>query len=215
MSELIGLAALSRPGQTKPGTVGPALPGAQIRISAIGEIEVKSPGLMKGYYKQPDLTAAAFTSDGWLKTGDQGDIDEEGLLRITGRVKELFKTGKGKYVAPAPIEGMLNASALIEQACVMGVGEPQPFVVVMLSEQAREAFVNGARDETMRELESVLRSVNAKIPRHECLSKLVVTTDTWEIADGLLTPTMKIKRSAIEKRYHARARTLGSGVVIL
>jgi long-subunit acyl-CoA synthetase (AMP-forming) len=215
MSELMGLASLSRPGKSKPGTVGPALPGSKIRISDIGEIEVSSPGVMKGYYKQPDLTAEAVTEDGWLRTGDQGDIDDDGLLRITGRVKELFKTGKGKYVAPAPIEGMLNSTDLIEQSCVMGVGEPQPYAVVMLNEQARDAFVNGAREETLHELESVLEAVNGRIPRHECLSKLVVTADSWEIADGLLTPTMKIKRTAIEVRYDARAKKLGSGVVAL
>ena len=215
MSELMGLASLSRPGQSKPGTVGTALPGSRIRISDIGEIEVNSPGVMKGYYKQPELTAQAFTEDGWLKTGDQGNIDDEGLLRITGRVKEIFKTGKGKYVAPAPIEGLLNATELIEQCCVMGVGEPAPYVVVMLNEQAREAFVNGAREETLRALRPVLESVNARLPKHERLSKLVVTADTWEIADGLLTPTMKIKRAALEQRYDARVKGLGSGVVAL
>jgi len=209
------LASLSRPGKSKPGTVGPALPGSRIRISDIGEIEVNSPGVMKGYYKQPELTAEAFTEDGWLKTGDQGNIDDEGLLRITGRVKEIFKTGKGKYVAPAPIEALLNATELIEQCCVMGVGEPAPYVVVILNEQARAAFVNGAREQTLRALEPVLESVNARLPKHERLSKLVVTADTWEIADGLLTPTMKIKRAALEQRYDARAKGLGSGVVAL
>jgi long-subunit acyl-CoA synthetase (AMP-forming) len=215
MSELMGLASLSRPGRSKPGTVGPALPGSRIRISDIGEIEVNSPGVMKGYYKQPELTAQAFTEDGWLKTGDQGNIDDEGLLRITGRVKELFKTGKGKYVAPAPIEALLNATEIIEQSCVMGVGEPAPYVVVILNEQVREAFINGGREQTLRALEPVLESVNARLPKHERLSKLVVTADTWEIADGLLTPTMKIKRAALEQRYDARAKGLGSGVVAL
>lgn len=215
MSELMGLATLSRPGQSKPGTVGPALPGSKVRISDIGEIEVQSPGVMKGYYRQPELTAEAVTDDGWLRTGDQGDIDEDGLLRITGRVKELFKTGKGKYVAPAPIEGMLNATDLVEQSCVMGVGEPQPYVVVMLNEQAREAFVDGARESIVRELASELNLINEKIAKHERLSRLVVTADSWEIADGLLTPTMKIKRTAIEARYDAQAKVLGSGVVVL
>jgi len=170
---------------------------------------------MKGYYKQPELTAEAFTEDGWLRTGDQGDIDDDGFLRITGRVKELFKSGKGKYVAPAPIEGLLNATDLIEQSCVMGVGEPQPYVVVMLNEQARDAFVNGAQQETLHALEAVLESVNARTPKHERLSKLVVTADSWEIADGLLTPTLKLKRTAIEARYDARVKELGSGVVAL
>jgi long-subunit acyl-CoA synthetase (AMP-forming) len=215
MSELMGLATLARPGQSRPGTVGPALPGSKIRISAIGEIEVSSPSVMKGYYKQPELTAAAFTEDGWLKTGDQGDIDDEGLLRITGRVKELFKTGKGKYVAPAPIESMLNSTGLIEQSCVMGVGEPQPYAVVMLSEQAREALTTDGRDELLKSLESVLASVNDRTPSHERLAKLVVTADSWEIANGFLTPTMKLKRSVIEMCYDARAKALGPGVVAL
>lgn len=215
MSELMGLASVSRPGQSVPGSVGSAAAGTKIRISDIGEIEVQSPGAMKGYYRQPEKTAEAFTEDGWLKTGDQGDIDETGLLRITGRVKEIFKTGKGKYVAPAPIEGLLNATDLIEQSCVMGVGEPQPYAVVMLNEQAREAFVQGPREETFRVLGAVLESVNSQISKQEQLSKLVVTADSWEITDGLLTPTMKIKRSAIEKRYDARVKKLGSGVVAL
>ena len=215
MSEPMGLATLGRPGKSKPGTVGPALPGSKVRISDIGEIEVSGPSVMRGYYKQPELSAEAFSEDGWLRTGDQGDIDDDGLLRITGRAKELFKTGKGKYVAPAPIEGMFNATELIEQSCVMGVGEPAPYVVVMLNEQAREAFEQGAREETLRALESILESVNSRIQKHERLAKLVVTTDSWEIADGLLTPTMKIKRGAIEDRYDARAKALGSGVVVL
>ncbi len=215
MSELMGLGTLSRPGNSKPGTVGPPIPGMRIRISDIGEIEIAGPAVMKGYFKEPELTADVFTDDGWLKTGDQGEIVDGGLLRITGRVKELFKTAKGKYVAPAPIEGMLNATDLIEQSCVMGVGEPQPYAMVMLSEQARDAFSGDGQDEILRELKLVLARINKAIAKHERLSKLVVTTDSWEIADGLLTPTMKIKRSAIEARYDAQAKTLGKGVAVL
>lgn len=215
MSEIIGLAALSRPGNARPGTVGPALPGASIRISDIGEVEMKSPGMMTGYFKAPELTAESFTEDGWLRTGDQGAIDDDGQLRITGRVKELFKTSKGKYVAPAPIEGMLNATDLVEQSCVMGMGSPQPFAVVMLSDEARAHFNDGGRDATLQELESVLADVNSQVAGHERLSKLVVTGDSWEIANGLLTPTMKIKRSAIEERYDSSARELGQGVFAL
>lgn len=213
MSELMGLAALGRPGRSVPGTLGPALPGISVRISDIGEIEVCGPCVMKGYYKQPELTAETITVDGWLRTGDQGVLDADGLLRITGRVKEIFKTGKGKYVAPAPIETLLNASDLVEQSCVMGVGEPQPFGVVMLTEQARKAFKDGSREDVLRELGLVLQQVNSRISHHEQLSRIVVTGDSWEIADGLLTPTMKIKRAALEARYFDRAKALGAGVV--
>lgn len=215
MSEVMGVASLGRPGKAKPGTLGPSIPGSKIRISDIGEIELSGPGLMKGYYKQPEITAETFTEDGWLRTGDQGNIDEDGLLRITGRVKEIFKTAKGKYVAPAPIEGLFNATELIEQCCVMGVGEPKPYVVVMLNDLARENYANGARDDMLRQLGTVFEQVNGQLQKHERLSKMVVTGDSWEIADGLLTPTMKIKRSAIEKRYDARAKALGDGVVAL
>ena len=105
-----------------PGWVGVPLPGLQARLAADGEVLVKSPGQFSGYYKQPELTAASFTDDGFFRTGDLGEQRADGLLRITGRAKELFKTAKGKYVAPAPIENRLLANALLELAMVSGVG---------------------------------------------------------------------------------------------
>ena len=147
------------------------------------------------------MTRASYTADGFLKTGDRGEIDEQGRLKITGRVKELFKTSKGKYVAPAPIENRLLANHLIEQACVLGAGMPQPFAVVVLTKGAQgesSAAVN-------RELAALRGEVNASLDHHEQLQTIVVAKEPWTVENGLLTPTMKLKRPAIEEKYAGQA----------
>ena len=150
---------------------------------------------MLGYYKQPELTAASLTEDGFFRTGDRGETDESGRLRITGRVKELFKTSKGKYVVPVPIENKLGAHNKIEVVCVTGPGEPQPFALAML------APGNHDRNILQQEFAALLDEVNATLEDHEQLDYLVVVQEPWTIDSGFLTPTMKVKRSAIEARY--------------
>ena len=126
-------------------------------------------------------------------------------MRITGRVKELFKTSKGKYVAPAPIENLLNSDTNIEQTCVTGSGRSQPFALVLLSEQLRAELASGKADRGSvdAQLKALLTKVNAQIEEHEQLSFLVVVKDTWQIENGFLTPTMKVKRSTVEGAYAA------------
>ena len=109
-----------------PGYVGVPMPGVQVRLSPEGEILIKSPGQFSGYYRQPELTAESFTEDGFFRTGDLGEQTDDGLLKVTGRIKELFKTAKGKYVAPVPIENALNANPIVELSIVSGVGQPSP-----------------------------------------------------------------------------------------
>jgi long-chain acyl-CoA synthetase len=184
-------------GQLRPEWVGPPVQGVQHRLTSEGEILVRTPGLMLGYFDAPDLTREVIDDDGWLHTGDRGEIDDEGRLRITGRVKELFKTSKGKYVAPAPIETRLLAHSQIEQACVSGGSMPQPYVLVVLSKAAREA----PNDTIDRELAAILEELNASLDPHERLETMVVTSESWTVENGLLTPTMKLKRNAIEERY--------------
>ena len=182
-----------------PGWVGVPLPGLQARLAADGEVLVKSPGQFSGYYKQPELTAASFTDDGFFRTGDLGEQRADGLLRITGRAKELFKTAKGKYVAPAPIENRLLANALLELAMVSGVGQPAVYAVVVLAESLRARQTDaGLRAELAPQLEALLQSVNADLADHERLQMLMVAHEPWSIENGCLTPTMKIKRSRIE-----------------
>jgi long-chain acyl-CoA synthetase len=160
---------------------------------------------MLGYYKEPELTREAFTADGWLHTGDKGALDAEGYLRITGRVKDLFKTSKGKYVAPAPIEDRLVMHESIEACCVTGANLGQPLGIVMLNAQAAaHAADNGSRGELERSLSEHLSQVNATLDPHEQLDCLVVITEPWTVDNGFITPTFKVKRNRVEEVYAAR-----------
>ncbi len=182
-----------------PGCVGVPLAGVQVRISEEGEVLIKSPGQFVGYYKRPDLDAEVFTEDGFFRTGDKGERRADGLLRLTGRVKELFKTSKGKYVAPAPIESRLNANPRIETCMVSGVGQPSAYGIVVLAETVRPMVKDPAfKAEIHAELEQLLNTVNAELPDYEQLQMLVVAPEPWTIENGMLTPTMKIRRARIE-----------------
>jgi long-chain acyl-CoA synthetase len=151
---------------------------------------------MDGYYKDEVETNKTII-DGSLHTGDEGEIDENGFLTITGRVKDIFKTSKGKYVAPSPIEMKLSANKNLEQICVVGDGLPQPIVLVVLSEIGKEKSKKGLTASLVK----TLGIVNPKLDNHEKLHNIVVITEEWTVENNLLTPTMKIKRNAIEKIY--------------
>jgi long-chain acyl-CoA synthetase len=179
------------------GTVGQAWPGVDVRVDEQGEVLVRHEALMKGYFKDPATTAAVFAEEGFLKTGDQGSVDAQGFLTITGRIKDQFKTDKAKFIAPAPIEMKFAASALIDQVCVVGTGLPQPIALVNLSQSARER--NPQEIET--ELQQSLKEVNATLEKHEQISVAVIVKDSWSIENGLMTPSMKIKRNVVENRY--------------
>lgn len=190
MTENFAYSHVSRRGQSRVGYVGHAQPGVQCKLSPGGEVLVKSPANMLGYFKEPELSAQAFTEDGYLQTGDLGELDEGGCLRISGRVKELFKTSKGKYVAPAPIENLLNTHPGVEASCVLGSGQRAPCAVLNVS--------NGGAD-AAKDLEALLTSVNQRLEAHERLQFLVVAHRPWSIAEGQLTPTLKIRRESIER----------------
>lgn len=202
MTENFAYSHLALPSRTRAGYVGEPLPGVECKLSPQGEVLVKSPATMLGYHQDPELTRDSFTEDGFLKTGDRGEIDEANRLRLTGRVKELFKTSKGKYVAPAPIENLLNADNHVEQSCVTGLGLPQPFGLIVLAEVLRprtgDPSVRGTIDTSLRHL---LARVNQVLDDHEKLEFLVVVDEAWKISNGMLTPTLKIRREFIEARY--------------
>jgi long-chain acyl-CoA synthetase len=202
MTENFAYSHINMPGKTRAGFVGNCLPDVECKLSEEGEVLVKSEATMPGYYKLEALTAATFTDDGFLKTGDRGELDDQGRLRITGRVKELFKTSKGKYIAPVPIENLLNADRHIEQSCVSGVGYPQPYATVLLAEDLRAVSADPASRERMTTaLEALLRGINERVAGHERLQFIAVAKDPWLIENGFLTPTMKIKRSVLEETY--------------
>jgi len=205
MTENCALSHSTLLGKPRPGTVGLPYDGVQCRIDKdTGEIQMKGECLMLGYYKQPEVTKATFTDDGWLKTGDKGTIDAEGNLKITGRVKDLFKTGKGKYVAPAPIEDKLSTHPAIEACCVTGANLGQPLGLVMLNpESATKAKDGGGRSALEASLAEHLKKVNAQLDPHEQLDCVVITAEAWSVENDILTPTMKVKRNKIEDIFAA------------
>ena len=150
---------------------------------------------MKGYYREPELTAEMFTPDGFLKTGDKGERDADGFLTITGRIKDLFKTDKGKYISPSSIEMRLTDDNLIEQACVVGMGIPQPIGLIVLSALAK----NDTKDADVAYLDQMRKRLNTQLEAHEKLEKLVILPEAWTVENGLMTPTMKVKRNEVEK----------------
>ena len=199
MSEDFAFSHLSTEEFNEPGYVGVPYPGVHVKLSDDGEILIDSPGKMVGYFKEPEMTAESFTEDGFFKTGDRGERLSNGLLKITGRVKEIFKTSKGKYIAPAPIENIINNCTYVELSCVSGSGYPQPYAQVVIAEDYRDKLGDASiKAEVHAALEALLKEVNAKVEHHENLEYIVVTPDDWTIANGHLTPTMKIRRSSIE-----------------
>nr|WP_238400860.1 AMP-binding protein [Alloalcanivorax marinus] len=204
MTENFGWSHTTEQGDQRIGWVGTPNDGVECRIGEAGEVEVRSVGNMSGYYKQPDLTAEVLSEDGWLKTGDVGEIDDRGRLRITGRIKEIFKTEKGKYVAPAPIENRLASQPGVELACVIGSNMAQPVALLNLTPEEQEKLGKGAeKDHFSKSLEELLERVNTQLDPHERLNCLVVCKTPWTVENGLITPTLKLKRNEIEKYYAA------------
>ncbi|MEQ1686063.1 MAG: AMP-binding protein [Burkholderiaceae bacterium] len=203
MTENCGVSQATLPGVQRPGTVGQNYDGVQSRIDPqTGEIQMTSPGVMLGYYKEPELTRDAFTADGWLHTGDKGKLDAEGNLMITGRVKDLFKTSKGKYVSPAHIEDKLVMNGAVEACVVTGANLGQPLGIVMLNaEAAQRAGDAGQRQAMEVSLSAHLDAINARLDPHEQLDCLVVVRDPWTVENGFITPTFKVKRNRIEEAY--------------
>ncbi|MBU4180605.1 MAG: AMP-binding protein [Gammaproteobacteria bacterium] len=203
MTENLALSHITEPGKNQQGTVGPVYEGVEHRIDpATGEVQMRSQALMLGYYKDPEKSREAFTADGWLRTGDKGEIDAQGLLRITGRVKDLFKTGKGKYVAPAPIEDKLVEHEAVEACVVTGANLGQPLGIVMLNPEAVARAANsGTRAELESSLAQHLQRINATLDPHEQLQCIVLVTTAWTVDNDVITPTFKVKRNRIEDLY--------------
>jgi len=167
---------------------------------------VRSGSTMQGYFKEPGKTAEAMTEDGFLRTGDKGEQDAEGNLRLTGRIKEIFETSKGKYVAPAPIENRLAVHSHIEQVCVVGDGLPQPLALCVLSEAGRKE----PREQLEGSLKRLLDEINQQLDKHERLHSLVLVPEVWAVENGFLTPTLKIKRAIVEGAYSPHFDAWGS-----
>ena len=208
MTEDFGYSHVSSKQFNAPGYVGLPYDGVQVRLTDGGEILIKSPGQCVGYYKRPDLDAACFTADGFFRTGDQGERRADGLLKITGRVKEIFKTAGGEYVAPAPIENMLNEHPMVELSLVSGVGRQAAYGMVMLAEAVCANMDDpNAKSRVEAELAKLLSEVNQAVSSSQRLQMLVAVREPWTVENGCLTSTMKIKRSRIEALAEDRLDT--------
>jgi long-chain acyl-CoA synthetase len=193
---------LPAPGSVRPGYVGCAVPGVEAKVNTDQELLIRSPMNMLGYYKNPESTQASFTPDGFFRTGDLARIEPDGQLKIIGRVKEQFKTSKGKYVIPTPIESQLLAHPVVDACCLMGAGLPRPFAVVLLAEETRKATVRPLERATVEQtLLDLMNTVNTQLDPHEQLSFVAVAEGPWTVGNGFITPTLKIKRNVLELRY--------------
>jgi len=201
MTENFNYSHVNRFGRTRVGYVGEPYDDVKQRIAEDGEIQIKSPGVMMGYFKNEQATQEAFTEDGWLRTGDKGELDEIGRLKITGRTKEIFKTSKGKYVAPTPIENEYVSHPMIELACVGGRGQPAAHIIVLLGEDAKKTVQGGEKESVEKALSKHLAKVNERLDEHERIQFMVIVNEEWLPENGFVTPTNKIKRSKIEEHH--------------
>lgn len=195
------------------GAVGQPLPGVEVKIADNGEIICRGHNVMMGYYKQPELTAEVIDKDGWFHTGDLGKFNEHGLLQITGRMKNLFKTSLGKYVNPDVVEGKFSTSGFIEQIVVLG--ENQKFAAALirpdfafLKDWCKAHNIPYTTNEEMIQNEEVkkrydkeVKKLNEGLGEVEKVKKYVLLADEWTIANGILTPTLKVKRKVVMERY--------------
>ena len=196
MTESLGIANFNHPDQRVAGSVGKPLPGCEVKLAVDGEVLYKNNHLMMGYYREPELTARTIRQ-GYLHTGDTGTIDDDGYLWITGRVKDIFKTSKGKYVSPVKIEMELEPRANLEQICVMGSNLTQPVAlgVVLTKPDKRDLAAFESR------LVRILNEVNGLLENTERVAKWFLIDELWNTDNGLITPTLKLRRQAIEKKY--------------
>jgi long-subunit acyl-CoA synthetase (AMP-forming) len=197
MTESSGASCLNYPCSTlNLGTIGTPLPCVEMRLSTAGEILIRGDAVFDEYYLDTNATEASF-DNGWFHTGDCAQVNEQGEYTIIGRIKDKFKTSKGKYVAPVPIESLLCTNFDIEQVCVMGSGMRQPVALIVLA-----AMVNSRDEEVISSLKDTLTKVNSTLESHQKLDCLFICKEAWSVDNNLLTPSMKIKRNIIEKKYN-------------
>jgi long-chain acyl-CoA synthetase len=224
MSETTGAGACNRPGEVKIGTVGPAAPGIEISLAADGEVLVRGDCNMLGYRNQPEKTAETIDPEGWLHTGDIGELDDEGFLKIVDRKKELIINAAGKNMSPANIEAALKtASPLIGQACTIGDARSYNTALIVLDADFAPAWAAKqgiedsslealADDERMRAaVEQAVEVANSKLARVEQIKKFKIVRGDWLPGGDELTPTMKLRRKPIAEKYEAEIEAMYAG----
>lgn len=211
MTESFAYSTLNYPFRAdKIGSVGNAGPGIELKIADDDEIMVRGKGLFSGYYKNDIATQESFDSEGWLHTGDIGSIDADGYLTIQGRKKDTFKTAKGKFVAPVPIEKKLFEYSRVEMMCLIGLGLPGPILLVVPHD-----FPNFDKERYARTTRKVVARMNEELESHEQIKGVLMIHDPWSIENGILTPTLKIKRHVLEQKYHEIGHNWPKGELVV
>jgi long-chain acyl-CoA synthetase len=220
LSESCGCGAVNLPGQIKLGTVGQVTPGMELALADDGEVLIRGPQIMKGYRNLPDQTAEAIDADGWLHTGDIGELDDEGYLRIVDRKKELIITAGGKNISPANLEAKLKAHALVGTACVIGDRRPFVSALIVLDPDIAPAWAAQqgldesspeelSRNETLlAEVQRGVDDVNSQVSNVEGIKKFIVLGQDWLPGGDELTPTMKLKRKPIAEKYASQIEAM-------
>ena len=211
MTESFAYSTLNYPFRAdKIGSVGNAGPGIELKIADDEEIMVRGKGLFSGYYKNDIATQESFDSEGWLHTGDIGSIDADGYLTIQGRKKDTFKTSKGKFVAPVPIEKKLFEYSRVEMMCLIGLGLPGPILLVVPHD-----FPNFDKERYARTTRKVIARMNQELESHEQIKGVLMIQEPWSIENGILTPTLKIKRHVLEQKYHELGHNWPKGELVV
>jgi long-chain acyl-CoA synthetase len=210
MSETAGYGACNPPDKVKIGTVGPPAPGAEIRLADDGEVLIRGPFVMTGYRNQPDQTREALDEDGWLHTGDIGELDEDGYLKLVDRKKELIISAGGKNMSPANIEAKLKASSpVIGQAIAIGDGRPYNVALITLDPDVAPAYEQQhGREALIAEVERGIEAGNEQLARVEQVKKFKLLEEEWQPGGDELTPTMKLKRKPIHEKYASEIEEL-------
>ena len=213
LTETSPVISSNNPTAVRVGTVGQPIRNVKVRIASDGEIETTGPGVMLGYYHKDEATRAAFTDDGWFRTGDIGELDADGFLKITDRKKELFKTSGGKYIAPSPIEGMLRASRFVNQAVLVGNERKFPAALIVPNFEMLESYaklkdldINTPEEfcKNPRILDLFARQIDAMTPnlaQFEKVKKFALLEHELTVENGELTPTLKVKRRVLDEKY--------------
>ena len=215
MTELTNAATISHPGRARTGAVGTACPGIEVRLAGDGEVLVRGPLVMRGYYKDPARTAGTLDRDGWLHTGDIGTLDAAGQLRIVDRKKELIITSGGKNISTAMVESLLQRHPLIGQACVIGDRRNYLTALIVLDGEAAPAWARrhgiaadglaelAAHPQVLAEVAAGVRRANQDLARAEQVRRFTLLPAEWTAETGELTPTLKRRRQVIAERYTA------------
>lgn len=229
LTETSPVIAYNRPDRNKPGTVGLPLAGVEVALTEEKEIIARGPLIMQGYYKNPEQTAEVIDAEGWFHTGDMGEFTEDGFLKITGRIKNLFKLSTGKYVMPQPLEEALEADPLIDTALVIGEGEKFCAALLFVNREALSGLVGGevtaealASEQVIARFRDKVAAANAAMPHWSNIKRFALILAELTIEDGMLTPKLSVRRQNVLKAYnpyvevlydHAEHR-LAEGVIV-